>query len=591
MQQKISPQAGIGAPFATMCQLFLSHLIAGGAALGTFYWLTSMGLPFHQSLSIALVVSGVLGLLLSLNLLYSLQLLELILTRFAQALPVEVTGTAWRWPFTSLFTQLDRLSGRIQTYQQQAQMTAEFREQTLRQASEAAALEERNRIARDLHDSIKQQIFSISVSAAAAKAHMGSGGEDAREAVEDIQNSVKEAQVEMRALLQQLRSSPLENTNLREALETQAQALGYRTGAQTLVEIADVPTADQLPPGAQEAIFRLVQEAFANIARHARAETIWLKLYQQEKQLHLAIRDDGQGFDFQTVKKGMGLNNLQERAQAMHGTLDVQSAVGKGTTIHAIIPLLDALPTKEEQERRQLEIRRMIEQANGHDILARTAMWSAIALLVLNVSSLAIILAVGVVLYGHIVFLYAKTRVKLLTGQESIESRSLQKRVHGARMQLFLFLLFWVYYFYIRLALWQQPLFTWLLLAAVFLVAALSLVNLRQRYYAIQHYYNALRQPRLGWELDQDRRRSTRLIRVWLIVIAFNFILSRPHIGSLSNPQGWIISLSAITLILVWGIIPCIDYLQISRWKRTALAKAKEEGNNSNGSKNSRYAG
>ncbi len=589
MQQKISPQAGPAAPFATMCQLFLSHLIASGAALGIFYWLARMGLPSSQALSIALVVGGMLGLLLTLNLLYNLQLLELILARFAQALPIEVGSTFWRWPFASLFMQLSRLSERIQSYEQQAQMTVEFREQTLRQASEAAALEERNRIARDLHDSIKQQIFSISVSAAAAKAHMSNGGEGAHTAVEDIQHSVKEAQVEMRALLQQLRSSPLENTNLREALETQAQALGYRTGAQTHVEIANMPTADQLSPGALEAIFRLVQEAFANIARHARAETIWLRLYQQEQQLHIEIRDDGHGFDLQTVQKGMGLNNLQERAQTMYGTLNIQSAVGKGTTIHAIVPLLDALPSKEEQERRQLEIRRMVEQANGHDVLTKTAMWATIGLLLLKVPSFAIVLAAGLVLYGYGVFLYTKNRVKLLTGKESVENRSLQRREHGTRLQLFLFLLFWVYYFCIRLALWQQPLTIWLLLVATLLVAGLALINLSQRYHAIQHYYSVLQQPRLNWELEQDRKRSARLIRVWLIIVAFNFILSRPHIGPLLNPQGWIISISAITVILVWGIVPCFDYLQISRLKqRIALAKAKEEGN-SNGSANSRH--
>lgn len=599
MQQhiSISPQSGTTAPFATMCQLFLSHLFAGGAALGTFYWLSHMGLPFPQPLSISLVVAGLLGLLLSLNILYNLQLLELVLTRFTQALPLETSNTfsstLRRWPFTSLFKQVYQLNERIQNYEQQAQMTTEFREQTLRQASEAAALEERNRIARDLHDSIKQQIFSISVSAAAAKAHMGSGGDDARTAVEDIQSSVKEAQVEMRALLQQLRSSPLENTNLREALETQAQALGYRTGAHTQVEIADLPTADQLPPGAQEAIFRLVQEAFANIARHARAETIWLKLYQQEQGLHIEIRDDGQGFDLQTVQKGMGLNNLQERAQAIHGTLNIQSAIGKGTTIHAIVPLLDALPSQEEQERRQLEIRRMLEQAQTHDVLARTAMWATIGLLLINVPVAFALqfLAVGVVLYGYGVFFYAKTRVKLLTGNESIESRSLQKREHGARLQLFAFLLFWLYYFYIRLDLGRQPLILWLLLTATLLIAGLVLVNLKQRYHAIQHYYDALRQPRLSWELDQDRRRSARLIRVWLVIIVFNFILSRPRFGPSVSPIGWVISVSALTLILVWGIIPCIDYLQISRLKqRMAQAKTKEEGNN-NGSKYSRYAG
>src|SRR5579885_1033870 len=89
----LSPQSGTTAPFATMCQLFLSHLFSGGAALGIFFWLSHMGLPSPQPLSIALIVAGLLGLLLSLNILYNLQLLELILTRFIQARPVETSQT------------------------------------------------------------------------------------------------------------------------------------------------------------------------------------------------------------------------------------------------------------------------------------------------------------------------------------------------------------------------------------------------------------------------------------------------------------------------------------------------------------------
>jgi two-component system sensor histidine kinase DegS len=76
-----------------------------------------------------------------------------------------------------------------------------------------------------------------------------------------------------------LRPAPLENTGLVEALGVQAQALGFRTGAQVHVDIGEMPGNDRLLPGTQEAIFRLVQEAFANIAKHARASNIWLELH------------------------------------------------------------------------------------------------------------------------------------------------------------------------------------------------------------------------------------------------------------------------------------------------------------------------
>jgi signal transduction histidine kinase len=569
MQQNISPRTGT-AQVATASQLFLSHIIASGGAIALFCWLTQSGLSLLQLVTLALIGGGIMGLLLTLNLLYNLQLLELLLDRFTrEEPPTELVDTFWRWPLTSLFLQLRRLSERIKVYQEQARMTADFREQTLRQASEAAALEERNRIARDLHDSIKQQIFSISVSAAAARAHMSGDGADAREAVADIQQSVKEAQIEMQALLQQLRSSPLENTDLRAALETQAQALGYRTGAQVHVNIGALPGADQLPPGAQEAIFRLVQEAFANIARHARAETIWLTLSQQAKQLHIEIRDDGQGFDPRTVQRGMGLNNLQERTHSIHGTFIIESSPGKGTDISAIIPLLDALPSKEERERRQLELRRMGEQAGLGIQLASSAITISGVLALINAPYYITLIAIGVILYGYIQYMYTKARVVLLAGKESIDNRSLERREHGVRLLFLSFLLFAVFYIYIRFT--PERYFAgapWFLLAITLLLGALLVLELIQRYRLTDRYYRVLQQPQMDWELEQDSKRRVRSIRIWLLILTFNIILQHPFLGSPFRTVNTLISDSIFAIILIGVVIPCLDYLQVVRWKR-----------------------
>jgi signal transduction histidine kinase len=570
MQQRISLRANT-AQVATASQLFLSHIIAGGAAVGLFCWLTQSGLSLTQLVTIALLGAGIVGLLLALNLLYNLQLLELVLDRFTQGQPIEITDTLRRWPLTSLFLQLQRLGEHIKVYQEQARMTTEFREQTLHQASEAAALEERNRIARDLHDSIKQQIFSISISAAAARAHMGGNEGDVQEAVADIQQSVKEAQVEMQALLQQLRSSPLENTNLHAALETQAQALGYRTGAQVHVSIAALPGADQLPPGAQESIFRLAQEAFANIARHARAETIWLTLSQHAKQLQIAIRDDGQGFDPQTVQRGMGLHNLQERAHSMHGTLTIESSSDNGTSITATIPLLDALSTKAEQERQQLELRRMVEQAGFGIQLASSAITITGVLALINAPYYITLIAIGAIFFGYIQYIYTKARVALLIGKESIENRSLERREHGVRLLFFSFLLFAAFYLYVRFA--PERYFAaapWFLLGLTLLICGILIFELIQRYRFTDRYYRVLQQPRLGWELEQDSKRRVRSMRIWLIILAFNIILQHPLLGNPFHTVGTFISDSILTLIVIGTIIPCLDYLQVIRWKQHA---------------------
>jgi signal transduction histidine kinase len=219
-----------------------------------------------------------------------------------------------------------------------------LRQRWVRQLSEAAAQQERNRLARDLHDSIKQQIFSINVSAAAAQERWANDGVGARRALEDVRNSAREAMTEMEAMLQQLRPAPLENIGLVEALRKQAEALQYRSGACVTTEFSDLPDSGALPPGAQEAIFRIAQEALSNIARHARAKNVRLRLYQRRDRenptLWLKIEDDGGGFDTTRPGAGMGLANINVRAAEIGGRLHIESAPGEGTNLVLSVPII-----------------------------------------------------------------------------------------------------------------------------------------------------------------------------------------------------------------------------------------------------------
>jgi signal transduction histidine kinase len=217
--------------------------------------------------------------------------------------------------------------------------TEETRQAWLRQVSEAAAQEERNRLARDLHDSIKQQIFSIHVSAAAAQARWEADPEGARAAVADVRRCAQEAMVEMRALLQQLRPQALAGTGLVEALREQCEALGYRTSTEVSLELGDPIPDERLPTGAQEMIFRIAQEALGNVARHARARNVHVRLGRQEDAVLLQVEDDGQGFTPGEESSGMGLRNLRERTDILHGDLEVVSSPGAGTRVAVRVPL------------------------------------------------------------------------------------------------------------------------------------------------------------------------------------------------------------------------------------------------------------
>lgn len=229
----------------------------------------------------------------------------------------------------------------------------EVRHALLRQVGESAAQEERNRLARDLHDSIKQQLFTINVGAATAQERWDRDPEGAQAALVDVRRSAREAMVEMQAMLHQLRPQALTSaTGLVEALREQAEALGYRSGAQVTVELGPEIPDDRMPPGALEALFRIAQEALANVARHARAETVRIWIGAEGEGAVLRVEDDGQGFDPKAVVSGMGLRNLRERAAALRGRVDIESEPGAGSTVRAGIPLLPAAaPAKEPLKR------------------------------------------------------------------------------------------------------------------------------------------------------------------------------------------------------------------------------------------------
>ena len=138
------------------------------------------------------------------------------------------------------------------------------------QLREAAVQEERNRLARDLHDTIKQQLFSINVAAATAQSLRHHDPEAAAQHIRRVRDLSQAAMAEMKALLTQLRPQPLATVGLIEAIRDQLEALRFRAKVTTELHHDALPDEGRLPPGAQETIFRVVQEALSNVARHAR---------------------------------------------------------------------------------------------------------------------------------------------------------------------------------------------------------------------------------------------------------------------------------------------------------------------------------
>lgn len=226
-----------------------------------------------------------------------------------------------------------------------------LRLQYAQQIREVARQEERNRLARDLHDSIKQQIFVMQTAAATAQARFDGDPAGAKQAIEQIRGSSREAVTEMQAMLDQLRAEPLENAGLIEALKKQCDALGFRTGARVQFKLGDLPPAQDLPPGAQQAILRVAQEALANIGRHARASDVQVSLDSAHGYVNLRIGDDGAGFDPNRSSRGLGIANMRARAEEFGGKFELISWPGNGTYIAFSIPYTAAETAREYRHR------------------------------------------------------------------------------------------------------------------------------------------------------------------------------------------------------------------------------------------------
>ncbi len=208
------------------------------------------------------------------------------------------------------------------------------------QIHRAGAQEERNRLARDLHDSVKQQIFIIQTAAATAQARFDADQPGAALAIEQVRSAARDAMTEMEVMMDQLRSVPLENSGLIDALRRQCEALGHRTGAQVQFVPSTLPPDKAMAPGAHQAILRVAQEACANIGRHARAKNVVVSLAEADKSVGLRIKDDGAGFDPYVKTGGMGIANMRSRARELGGSCFVNSRPGDGTTVTFSVPVM-----------------------------------------------------------------------------------------------------------------------------------------------------------------------------------------------------------------------------------------------------------
>ncbi|GCE18479.1 HAMP domain-containing sensor histidine kinase [Dictyobacter kobayashii] len=209
---------------------------------------------------------------------------------------------------------------------------AEQLQQLLRTRQQLASLEERNRLARDLHDSVKQQVFVVAMQVGAIRLLMGKDIAVARQRLDDMEQLVREIQKELSALIRELRPVALEGRSLGQALQAYVKQWQDQTWIAANVDVEEPCVCS---PNLEDALFRVAQEALSNVARHSNATQVQVQLQCSGELVVLRISDNGKGFQSDKLeKRGVGLLSMQERIHELGGQIEISSTTGKGTQIY-----------------------------------------------------------------------------------------------------------------------------------------------------------------------------------------------------------------------------------------------------------------
>jgi two-component system, NarL family, sensor histidine kinase LiaS len=199
-----------------------------------------------------------------------------------------------------------------------------------------ARLSERTRLSRDLHDSIKQQVFALATQIGAALSLCDHQPGETRIHLEIASELAYQVRQELTTLIQEWRPSPLGEQGFAQALRKELERWSRHNTISVDMQLHDVP---QLPTATVGELLRVVQEALSNVARHSQATHVQVSLEQEREQIVLTIADNGRGFDRSAVSpQSMGLQSMQERLEGMNGTFQLQSSIGQGTHIEVRYP-------------------------------------------------------------------------------------------------------------------------------------------------------------------------------------------------------------------------------------------------------------
>ncbi|MDJ0753281.1 MAG: histidine kinase [Ardenticatenaceae bacterium] len=250
-----------------------------------------------------------------------------------------LVNTAERWGEGELTTMIsEQGADELGDLSRQLNRMARDLDALLQTRQQLAHLEERNRLARELHDAVKQQVFATSMQLASAQLALEQGDEEliARH-LQEAKMLIADMKQELTGLIQELRPAALEDKGLVEAVRDYAEKWSRQHDLPVEVAVqGERPTPLQL----EQTLFRIAQEGLSNIGRHSQASRATVYLKWADGQIKMRLQDDGVGFVVdEGTASGIGLASMQERVAHIGGEVEIFSAPGRGTSIEVSVPL------------------------------------------------------------------------------------------------------------------------------------------------------------------------------------------------------------------------------------------------------------
>ncbi|MFD2045105.1 sensor histidine kinase [Ornithinibacillus salinisoli] len=244
-------------------------------------------------------------------------------------------------PYTELQTiqnQMEQIQEKIRKQTEHAQRLATERANEREQSLQEIVVQERNRLARELHDSVSQQLFAASMMMSAINDTNAPIDESVNKQLKLVEKMIHQSQLEMRALLLHLRPVPLKGKSIQEGINELLRELTQKVPMEIIAQIEEF----NVDKGVEDQLFRILQESVSNTLRHAEATNLQVMLIERDDTIILRVVDDGIGFDTEKIRTtgSYGLSNMSERAYEVGGTLKIISLPNQGTRLEVKVPSL-----------------------------------------------------------------------------------------------------------------------------------------------------------------------------------------------------------------------------------------------------------